>query len=130
MGFSGAVLKDDVKYIALRYPPQIANMSIQQRQANLDEMNDNLRERGRPVHTEDPTMPFGHLMAIPGGHDAEQGAVNTYPHYYEPDQLYDLSSDPKERNNLIDDEAYSDEEKELKSLMEDYLEELPGNFNL
>jgi arylsulfatase A-like enzyme len=130
MGFSRAVLKDDVKYIALRYPPQIANMSIQQRQANLDEMNDNLRERGRPVHTEDPTMPFGHLMAIPGGHDAEQGAVNTYPHYYEPDQLYDLSSDPKERNNLIDDEAYSDEEKELKSLMQDYLQDLPGNFNL
>ena len=29
--------------------------------ANLDVMNNNLRERRRPVHTEDPMAPFGHL---------------------------------------------------------------------
>lgn len=130
MGFSRAILKDNFKYIALRYPPSIANMSLEMRKANLDEMNDNLRERGRPVHTEDPSMPFGHLMPVPGGHDAEQGAVRNYPHYYDADQLYNLSDDPKETINLFEDESYTNKIDELKQLLEEVLDTLPGEFSL
>lgn len=130
MGFTRGVLKDGVKYIALRYPQAIANMTRKERQAKLDEMNDNLRERGRPVHTEDPMAPFGHLMPIPGGHDAEQGAVKSYPHYYESDQLYDIRIDPKERINLVNDPAYLEHSVQLKRLLQGYLEDMPGEFPL
>ena len=130
MGYTRGVMKAGLKYIALRYPPSIANMTREERQAKLDWMNDNLRERGRPVHTEDPMQPFGHLMPVPGGHDAEQGAVKSYPHYYEADQLYDLAKDPNEQVNLFDDPAYRERREELRTLLESYLVTLPGQFPL
>ncbi len=130
MGYTRGVLKDDTKYIALRYPPPVANMTREQRQAELDHMNDNLRDRGRPIHTEDPMAPFGHLMPVPGGHDAEQGAVKAYPHYYEADQLYDLARDPDERVNLWDDPDYAQRREALQDLMHAYLLTLPGDFPL
>ena len=130
MGFTRGVLKDDMKYIALRFPPSVANMSLEERQANLDHMNNNLRDRRRPVHTEDPTEPFGHLMPIPGGHDAEQGAVKAYPHYYEADQMYNLVKDPSEQNNVYGLDEYSEQQEALKELLQSYLVTLPGKFPL
>lgn len=130
MGYTRGVLKDDMKYIALRYPPSVAEMNREERQAQLDWMNDNLRERGRPVHTEDPMQPFGHLMPVPGGHDAEQGAVKAYPHYYDPDQLYDIGKDPKEQVNLFGETAYQQKIEALQSLLQSYLITLPGQFPL
>lgn len=128
MGYTRGVMKDGVKYIALRYPPQIAGLSREERQANLDHMNDNLRERGRPVHNEDPMAPFGHLMPVPGGHDAEQGAVNAFPHYYDADQLYDIATDPKEQVNLFGSPEYKNQQEALQTLLESYLVTLPGDF--
>ena len=130
MGYTRGVLKDGYKYIALRYPPKIADMTREERQARLDRMNDNLRERGRPVHTEDPMQPFGHLMPVPGGHDAEQGAVKAYPHYYDPDQLYDLAEDPGEQRNVWGEEGRAERQEALRDLMESYLLTLPGKFPL
>ena len=130
MGYTRGVMKNQYKYIALRYPPVIANLTREERQANLDHMNNNLRERGRPVHNEDPMKPFGHLMPVPGGHDAEQGAVKAYPHYYDPDQLYDLSSDPDEQRNIFGLEAHSEQQEELRILLESNLAKLPGRFPL
>ena len=130
MGYTRGVMKDGLKYIALRYPASIAGLSREERQANLDHMNGNLRERGRPVHNEDPMAPFGHLMPVPGGHDAEQGAVGAYPHYYDADQLYDLTSDPNEQVNVFDDPAYREKREELQTLLESYLLTLPGRFPL
>jgi len=124
------VLKDDYKYIALRYPPVIAGMSRAERQARLDHMNDNLRERGRPVHNEDPMAPFGHLMPVPGGHDAEQGAVKAYPHYYDADQLYHLVEDADERVNLWGRPGYAERQQIMQDLMHSYLVTLPGDFPL
>jgi arylsulfatase A-like enzyme len=130
MGYTRGVMKNQYKYIALRYPPVIANLTREERQANLDHMNNNLRERGRPVHNEDPMKPFGHLMPVPGGHDAEQGAVKAYPHYYDPDQLYNLSSDPDEQRNIFGLEAHSEQQEELRILLESNLAKLPGRFPL
>jgi arylsulfatase A-like enzyme len=130
MGYTRGVLKDDFKYIALRYPPVIANLTRAERQANLDHMNDNLRERGRPVHNEDPMAPFGHLMPVPGGHDAEQGAVRAYPHYYDADQLYYLVEDPDERDNLWGRPGYEARQEALQDLLQAYLVTLPGGFPL
>ena len=130
MGYTRGVLQDGYKYIALRYPPSIAKLSREERQANLDHMNDNLRERGRPIHNEDPMAPFGHLMPVPGGHDAEQGAVKAYPHYYDPDQLYDLSKDPNEQNNLWGQPGQAERQEAMQDLMESFLLTLPGRFPL
>ncbi len=130
MGYTRGVMSDGLKYIALRYPAGIVNMTREERQAKLDWMNDNLRERGRPVHTEDPMAPFGHLMPVPGGHDAEQGAVKSYPHYYEPDQLYDLALDPNEQVNVFEDPAYREKREQLRLLLESWLATLPGQFPL
>jgi len=130
MGFTRGVMKDNLKYIAVRYPPAIDNMSLEERQARLTEMNNNLRERGRPVHSEDPTAAFGHLMPIPGGHDAEQGAITAFPHYHDPDQLYNVLSDPNEKVNLASDKAYSEKLEDMKTLMQSYLVTLPGVFPL
>ena len=99
-------------------------------QANLDVMNNNLRERRCPVHTEDPMAPFGHLMPVPGGHDAEQGAVKAYPHYYDADQLYELASDPNEQVNLWGESGYDEQKQALQDLLESYLVTLPGKFPL
>ena len=108
----------------------IENMSREERQARLTEMNDNLRERGRPVHTEDPDAPLGHLMPIPGGHDAEQGAIRSFPHYHDPDQLYELVSDPGEQTNLAGDPRYAETLASMQTLMQSYLVRLPGAFPL
>jgi arylsulfatase A-like enzyme len=130
MGYTRGVLKDNFKYIALRYPPSVANLTREERQANLDHMNNNLRARGRPVHTEDPMKPFGHLMPVPGGHDAEQGAVRAYPHYYDADQLYNLAKDPGERMNLFKKPKYREQMESLQILLQSYLVTLPGDFPL
>ena len=130
MGFTRGVLKDDYKYIALRFPPPVANLTREERQANLDHMNDNLRERGRPVHTDDPMAPFGHLRPVPGGHDAEQGAVKAYPHYYAADQFYYLPDDPNEQENLWGQPGYAERQELMQDLMHSYLVTLPGDFPL
>lgn len=36
------------------------------------------------------------------------------PHFFDPEQLYDLEKDPFERNNVAEDPAYADQLKELK----------------
>lgn len=130
MGYTRGVLKDGVKYIALRYPDDILNMSLEERQARLTEMNDNLRDRRRPVHTEDPSKPFGHLMAIPGGHDAEQGAVKAYPYYYDTDQIYDIRLDPNEQTNRHSDPGYLEISNSLQKELQSFLHSLPGEFPL
>lgn len=130
MGYSRAVIEDDYKYIAVRYPPAIRNMSLEDRQARLDRMNDNLKERGRPINNLDPMAPFGQLMEIPGGQDAEQDAIHAYPYYNDPDQLYDLKTDPDEKVNLASDPSNTEKLEHLKILMQAYLQTLPGHFPL
>ena len=130
MGFVRAVLKDDWKYIALRYPKPIARMDLAERQARLDDMNRSLAERGREAHTFDPLQPFGQLMAIPGGHDAEQGAIGAYRHYHDPDQLYNLTNDPGEQQNLFGRKGLEKSVDQFRLLMQSHLDRLPGDFPL
>jgi len=130
IGYTRAVLKDNYKYLAIRYPDNIENLSLEGRQANLDRMNNNLTERGRPLNNLDPMAPFGHMTPIPGGQDAEQGAINSHPNYNDPDQLYDLNTDPDEQVNVINEENMSAKLDELKALMQSYLDKLPGVFPL
>ena len=55
-------------------------------------------------------------------------AAGEFPHYFDPDQLYNLEQDPFEQNNLISDPAYADTVKNLQSLLKEELEKLPHSF--
>jgi arylsulfatase A-like enzyme len=128
MGFSRAVLKDSLKYIALRYPQFAMNWTYEQRKEALDKWNNFRIKNKLRYHFTDPNMPFSHLMLIPGGGDAEFPSTQRYKHYYDTDQLYDLRIDPEEQDNLIKNPAYQDRLDDLKHELKEYLDKLPGKF--
>ncbi|WP_282014663.1 sulfatase family protein [Marinifilum flexuosum] len=128
MGFSRGVLKDNYKFIALRYPEYAMKWDLETRQKKLDAWNKIRKENKHPYHFTDGSLPFSHLMLLPGGGDAEFRSTKRYKHYFDTDQLYDLGSDPKEQNNLFEDKAYAGKLKDLKEELKKYLDSLPGNF--
>ena len=128
LGFVRGVIKDNYKYIALRYPESVEKMPLSKRQRVLDRFNKNQERRERPVYTKDPTAAFSHVQLIPGGGDAEHKSMTIYPAFYEADQLYDLSKDPNEQVNLAKDPEFAAKLKELKSNLEAHLAEMPGSF--
>lgn len=128
MGFSRGILKDNHKYIALRYPEYAMNWDLKTRQKKLDKWNNFRIENKLKYHFTDASLPFSHLMLIPGGGDAEFPSTNRYKHYYDADQFYDLNEDSKEQNNVYTDKKYAGKLKELKKELKKYLKDLPGVF--
>jgi len=128
MGFSRAVRRDDWKYLAIRYPEDVANMPMEERRQRLEEWNAHLRERGiTPVNT-DHAAPFSHLTAIPGGAHAEHSSTGKMPHYYDADQLFNLAEDHGETRNLAKEPAYAEQLAEMKELLRQEVHNLPGSF--
>ena len=128
LGFVRGVIQGEWKYIALRYPEPVANMSVEKRQRVLDRFNENQKRRGRPVYTEDPAAPFSHVQSIPGGGDAEHMSIGKYPAFHDADQLYHLASDPTEQKNLAEDPAHAAKLAELQQVLREHLEGMPGTF--
>ncbi|MHC4627261.1 MAG: sulfatase family protein [Planctomycetota bacterium] len=128
MGYTCGVLKGRWKYIALRYPEHARNMSLAERKRTLDRFNARQKERGKKVRCTDPLAPFSHISLIPGGGDAEAASTGKYAGYYDADQLYDLSADPGEQRNLINDFGHSEILREMKRELKKYLDQLPGGF--
>jgi arylsulfatase A-like enzyme len=128
MGFSRTVRQGDWKYLALRYPPEATDMSLEERRRRLEAWNTELTERGiTPVNT-DPSAPFSHLTDLPGGAHAEHSSTGQKPHYYDADQLFNLAEDPTETRNLAGDPAYAEKLAEMKELMRAQVRRLPGRF--
>lgn len=128
MGYSRAIMKDGWKYIALRYPDYAENMSIEERQRILDDHIEKMEARGRPVPNRDPAAPFSHLFLIPGGHDVDRVAIEHQPAFFDRDQLYNLTSDPREQINLVGNESFRPRFNDMKSLLGRYVRQLPGRF--
>ncbi|MEO0514910.1 MAG: sulfatase-like hydrolase/transferase [Planctomycetota bacterium] len=128
VGFTRAVVKDGFKYVAVRYPQWAVDLSNEERQRRLNKLTAELEARDRPVPTTDPMAPYSHLTVVPGGADAEQVSINKHPAYFAADQLYDLNQDPTEQRNLADEPAYTERLTELKELLNQKVETLPGHF--
>ena len=128
LGYTRAVRKGNWKYLALRYPPEVENMSLEVRKRNLKFMNARLENLQLEPLTTDPTAGFSHISPIPGGSLAESISTGQRPSYYDADQLYDLSADPAEDHNLADDPEFAAKLAEMKAELQKYLAVVPGTF--
>ncbi len=106
VGYLRAVRTRRWKYIALRFPERVIE---QMRRGERDEAPNHMDRRKQP-HA--------------------QIAMEHYPGYYDPDQLYDLEADPGEMNNLAADPACSNILAELKGHLRAFLDEQPHPYPL
>ncbi len=105
-GYTRSVSDGEYKYIAFRYPEKI-----------LDDMKD------------------GSLDYAPNYVDAKSGglpviSIKFYPSYFDADQLFDLSSDPYELQNLAYDPAYENKVAELQEVLKQHLASFAHPFDL
>ncbi|MGV8827218.1 MAG: sulfatase family protein [Breznakibacter sp.] len=128
IGYSRGVKKGNYKYIALRYPQWVKELTFADRVKILSDYNKKLAARGKAPNNTDPNAPFGHVQIVPGGGDAEFQAIRQYPHYQDADQLYDLSVDPKEQHNLAGNSEYQKVLEDMKNELIKYIQEIPGGF--
>ena len=105
IGSTRAVLKDGYKYIAWRIHPD--------RETNFEP------EKKQSLH---------HIASTRGGRGLEKKIPNHYPGYWDLDQLYDLTKDPGEQNNLAGNPEQSKRLNEMKALLSDHLANQPGSF--
>jgi arylsulfatase A-like enzyme len=105
-GYTRAVLWDDWKYIALRYPQ---NLVEQMKSGHLKEAPNHINER------------MQHQMNINIAH---------YPAYFDPDQLYNIKTDPGELINLAYDPQYRDILIQMKQRLKAYCTTFAHPFDL
>jgi len=130
LGYARAVVKGDYKYLALRYPDYAENMTPQERATLLKEYSEFRESFGQKAINDDPSLPFGHLKMVPGGGGAEHKVYSTKEGIFARNQLYNLAEDPDETVNLAEDPAYADKMLEMKAALQDYIDDLPGDFEL
>ena len=97
VGCTRAVIKDNMKYLAFRLPASKQNQD------------------------------YYHWGKTNGGKPLEHAAAAAHPHYFDEDQLYDIS-DINETVSLANDPAYQATLADLKTEMQRYLCDLPGDF--
>ncbi|TWT84470.1 Choline-sulfatase [Planctomycetes bacterium CA13] len=130
LGYARSIRKGNWKYMAIRYPEHLENMSMEEREKVLAKWNAERHRKHLEIVTADPTAPFSHLTAIPGGGHAESKSTGSYPAYFDRDQLYDLMKDPNEQNNLADAPEHRMKLEEMRHELSEIIETLPGHFPL
>ncbi len=120
IGHTRAVMKDGWKYIAFRVPES-------------HELSPELKEQYKELAEIDPTMDkearVTHIHRQLGGCNTERAeAMWTKPGFFDPDQLYDLSKDPNEQNNLAGHPEYGAKLNAMKKLMRQHALKAPGTF--
>ena len=105
-GYTRALWYDRWKYIALRYPQRLLDAM---ESGELDEAPNHINQRMQ-----------GQMNV----------AIEAYPHYFDPDQLFDTQSDPDAQRNLADDPAYADVLAGMKSRLQRYLDTFEHRFDL
>ena len=105
-GYARAVLAGRWKYIALRYPQRLLDAMAA---GELKEAPNHINQRLQ-----------GQMNV----------AIETYPAYFDPDQLFDLDDDPEERHNLADDPAHADVLAMMQRRLQVYLDTFEHPFDL
>ncbi len=130
LGYARAVVKGNFKYYAVRYPKWAMDFTFEQRKDTLQKYTAYRESFGEHAISDDPNAPYGQLEMVPGGGGAEHNAYLNHPNFSDLDQLYDLSNDPNEEHNLINDPKYADILSDLRAELNKYTESLPGKFDL
>jgi len=130
LGYARAVIMGKFKYYAVRYPEYAKNWTPEERAEVLDRYNEGRAFRNMVIVNRDPGEPFSHLEVVPGGGHAENHSYGKKPGYFDPDQLYDLATDPGEMKNLANNPEYEEILLNLKAELQKYLDDLPGKFDL
>jgi arylsulfatase A-like enzyme len=119
IGFSRGVLTaDGWKYIAIRYPKSV--------QAKIDrgEMFESFKGGPMPGENFDGgyrgDMPQPYLVR--NGHLGFNSSRHN-PNYFQVDQLYNINDDPREHNNIAEENP--EQVKRLQALLGDYLKSFP-----
>jgi len=105
MGFGRAVVSNGWKYVAIRFPEDIA--------AELEQTGSKFSSLISPLRS----------GISRGGREAK-----SFPNFSDIDQLYNLKSDPLERHNLANDPESAPKLKEMKLLLTHALAPLPHVF--
>ena len=105
-GYTRSVFKDGLHYIAWRYPESLIESM---KSGELEEAPD-------------------HLGTFDNSHSSV--AMEQLEHYWDPDQLYDLSADPHEIHNVYSDPSYADQVRELRDELRNILETFRHPFDL
>lgn len=108
IGSTRAAIQDGFKYIAWRIDPH--------REATFD-----IPKSGKPKS-------LYHIGSTRGGRRLEKKIPKNYACYWDPDQLYDLSKDPEEQNNLANNPEYADKLVQMKDVLAAQLADQPGSF--
>jgi arylsulfatase A-like enzyme len=105
-GYARAVTDGAFKYIAVRYPEAV----IARLEAGEDDLAPNHLDAPRQAHS--------------------QIAIEHYPGYFDPDQLYDLGSDPYEQSNVAADPAHAETLQALRRTLEAQLRTFEHPYDL
>ena len=103
-GVTRAVSAGKWKYIAFRY---------------TDEQIEQMKSGGLK-------QPLGTMGGL---HDFKVGVYHQ-PHWYDPNQLFDLEKDPLEQNNLADDPAFREQLEMMQAKLKKYLDRFDHPFDL
>ena len=103
-GFSRAVLCEEWKYIAVRYTKDL-----------YEKMENNILEEAP------------NLLNLPNQGQCKIN-IHAFPNCLEADQLYNLSEDPREENNLAAQPEYQNILKEMKRLLKKYTSTFSNPF--
>jgi hypothetical protein len=130
LGYARGIIHGDYKYYAVRYPDYALQWGPEERTRVLENYNKRREATGMVVVNRDPRKPFSHLEVLPGGGAAEHESYGSKPGYFDPDQLYCLKEDPGEMINLAVDPEYRDISNQMRERLQEYLDSLPGKFEL
>jgi len=132
IGFTRAVVTREWKYLAFRLPPSQIPGPEKGMQQQLAELTKIKKDHAWVKWEVDPNAKIPHVGGPPGGNFLIRLTMAAKPpylaNYHDPDQLYDLSKDPRETTNLAKDPAHADQLDEMQALLRDFLGDLPGSL--
>ncbi len=108
LGCARAVMTDEYKYTAVRYPQDRINDILNIKEEDLKEK---LMKK---------------LIYLTGNIGISIRGINYSPEHLSPDQLYSLSEDPDELNNLAEDHDYQATLNDMKEILTGYLSSFEG----